>query len=405
MSKSIYFTGQPVFSQLLSFISHEDLAVVVRSCESDYRYRRFMTYEHLVTMLYASFHNCLSLREVITGLHANYKKISHLGLRHLPRRSTLAEANANRDSVVFEKLYHHLYCRYFKSLPDSKKTRKLEDRLFILDSTTISLFTDVMKGAGSYGSDGKKKGGAKAHVLLDAKHNIPSLLYLSSSSSNDRIMMSKVNVASGSIIVMDKGYHKFSQWQDWTNAAINWVCPLIEFEAVEVLDCKAVCEEQYRRGVRKDQRIILGAGTNSGSKKIVVRMVTYYDESTKTTHRFLTNNFRFKATTVADLYKARWKVETFFKSIKQSRQLRFFLGESENAIKIQIWCAFIADLLIKIIKMKLRRKWAFSNLSALIRHHLMNYLNLINFLNNPDKLFVVPNMSNQLYLLFTNKSP
>lgn len=405
MPKSKFFTGQPVFSQLLSLISAGELATIVRSVGSDYRYRKFLTYEHLVTMLYSSFYKCLSLREVITGLHANYNKLSHLGLRHLPRKSTLAEANAKRDPAVFEKLYHHLYSKYFQSLPDSRKTRKLEDRLFIMDSTTISLFTDVMKGAGSYGTDGKKKGGAKAHVLLDAKHNIPSLIVLTPSSSNDRLMMSKVSLQAGSIIVMDKGYHKFSQWQNWTDAHIHWVCPLIDSEVVEVLESKIITEEQYEQGVRKDERIILGAGTSTGTRKIVVRLITYYDAATKTTHKFLTNNFRFKATTVAALYKARWQIETFFKSIKQSRQLRFFLGESENAIKIQIWCAFIADLLIKIIKSRLKKKWSFSNLTALIRHHLMNYLNLIFFLNNPDKLYSSPKKNAQLAISFQNFSP
>jgi len=403
MPKSNFFTGQPVFSQLLSLIPAPELSSIVRSVGSDYRYRRFLTYEHLVTMLYCSFYKCLSLREVVTGLHANYNKLAHLGMRHLPKKSTLAEANAKRDPAVFERLYHHLYSKYFKSLPDSRKTKSLEDRLFIMDSTTISLFTDVMKGAGSYGADGKKKGGAKAHVLLDAKHSIPSFILITSSNHNDRVMMSKVSLEAGSILVMDKGYHKFSQWQSWTEAGINWVCPLIDSEAVEVLESKIITEAQYKNGIRKDQRVILGAGTNKSTQRIEVRMVTYYDVASKSTFKFLTNNFRFKATTVASLYKARWQVETFFKSIKQSRQLRFFLGETENAIKIQIWCAFIADLLIKIIKSKLKKKWAFSNLTALIRHHLMNYLNLIYFLNNPDKL-CTETKNHQLTIPFFNSS-
>lgn len=390
MAKSTFFTGQPVFTQLLSLIPSSDFNVIVKSEGADYRYKKFLSYEHLVTMLYASFYKCLSLREVITGLHANYNKLSHLGLRHLPKRSTLAEANAKRDAAVFEKLYHQLYLQYFKRIPDSSKKQRKEDRMFILDSTTITLFSDVMKGAGSYGSDGRKKGGAKAHVLLDAKHNVPSLIWLSSSSQNDRNVMSKVKLEAGSILIMDKGYHKFSQWQEWTESGIHWVCPLIESEAVEILENREITDQQRRAGVRKDQRIILGAGTNVGTRKIEVRLITYYDSATKRSFKFLTNNFRFRATTIAAFYESRWQIETFFKSVKQSRQLRFFLGETENAIKIQIWCAFIADLLIKIVKSKLKRNWSFSNLSALVRHHLMNYLNLISFLNDPDKLSATP---------------
>jgi IS4 transposase len=160
---------------------------------------------------------------------------------------------------------------------------------------------------------------------------------------------------------------------------------LIDREIIEVLQNNIVSDEQRTKGVCADQRIILGRGTQKSTLRIKVRLITYQDPLSGKLFQFLTNNNHFNASTVADLYKDRWQIELFFKRFKQHNPLRYFLGDNENAIKIQIWCAFITDLLIKIIKDQLKRKWSFANLSALIKHHLMNYLHLIRFLNNPEK--------------------
>lgn len=385
MPKNTFFTGQPVFSQLLKFIPAEIVSSAAAEERSNHYYKKFKAYEHLVTMLYACFHRCQSLREVITGMQASHNKLIHLGLTVIPRRSTFAEANASRDSIFFEKLYHRLYRHYYTSLPDSRKP-SLESRLFLMDSTTISLFTDVMKGAGCPAANGRKKGGAKAHVLLNAAQDVPVFIKLTESARNDRIFMPEIKLPPGSILVFDKGYHHFARWQQWTDQKINWVTRVIDTEKVQIIENRAVSDKEKKKGVCSDARIILGRGTTSSTLRITVRLVTYKDPETGKTFEFLTNNFRFNASTVAGLYRKRWQVELFFKRLKQNSPLRFFLGDNENAIKIQIWCAFIADLLVKIVKERLKKKWSFANLSALIKHHLMNYLHLFNFLNNPDKI-------------------
>ena len=367
MPKNTFFTGQPVFSQLLKLIPGHLISSAAAEHRSNHYYKKFKAYEHLVTMLYACFHRCQSIREVITGMQANHNKLVHLGMTVLPRRSTFAEANASRDSAFFEQLYHRLYNHYYSSLPDSRRSG-IESRLFLMDSTTISLFTDVMKGAGSPGANGRKKGGAKAHVLLNAAQDVPVLIKLSEGARNDRIFMSNVTLPVGSILVFDKGYHHFARWQQWTDQKINWVTRLIGTETIEILENRAVPDKEKERGVCSDARIILGRGTNSSTLRITVRLITYKDPVSGKTFQFLTNNFRFNASTVAGLYRKRWQIELFFKRLKQNSPLRFFLGDNENAIKIQIWSAFIADLLIKIVKEQLKRKWAFSNLSALIKH-------------------------------------
>lgn len=399
MPKNTFFTGQPVFTQLLSLIPNHLIAKSASDNHSNHYYKKFKAYDHLITMLYACFHRCQSIREVITGMQASYNKLTHLGLRSLPRRSTFAEANASRNSSFFEQLYHSLYQHYHCSLPDSRKPT-LENRLFLMDSTTISLFTDVMKGAGTIGVNGRKKGGAKAHVLLNAGQDLPVLIKLTESSRNDRVFMPEVKLPAGSILVFDKGYHNFARWQQWTEQKMNWVTRLIDNEVVEIIATRTISDKESEKGVCLDQRIILGRGSNSSTKRIEVRLVTFKDQESGKTFKFLTNNFRFKASTVAELYRKRWQIELFFKRLKQNSPLTLFLGDNENAIKIQIWCAFIADLLIKIVKERLKKKWSFANLSALIKHHLMNYLHLINFLNNPDKILIKYDRNRTTPLLF-----
>jgi hypothetical protein len=386
MHKHKFFTGQPVFSQLLSLIPAGFIRTLSSRYQADRYCKTFRASDHLVTMLYACFHRCHSLREVVTGLSANYNKLGQLGLRQIPCRSTFAEANQRRCVTFFEQLYHQLYQHYYSHLPDSRRCKTIESRLFIMDSTTITLFADIMKAAGCPTSEGRRKGGAKAHVLLDGQHDVPALIRLTEAARNDRIFMADVKLPQGSILVFDKGYHHFAQWQQWTDQRINWVTRLIDSEVTEVLSDQPVTTEHCQKGVIADQVIILGRGTLKTTHRIRVRLITYRDAESGKIYRFLCNNFKFSPLTIADIYKGRWQIELFFKRFKQHNPIHFFLGNNENAIKIQLWCSFIADLLVKVIKDQTHRRWSFANLSAIIRHNLMSYLHLKDFLNHPDKL-------------------
>lgn len=394
MSKSKYFSGQPVFSQLLGLIPDSILYPLIQQHQSDRYYKTFKTLDHLVSMLYACFHNCTSLRELTTGLAASYNKLSHLNIHHVPCRSTLSDANANRTEAVFAQLYRRLYECYYGNLPDSRRGLPVGKRLFIMDSTTVSLFSDVMKGAGSYPANGRKKGGVKAHVLLDAHNNVPSIIYLSEGSRNDRIFMDHVALNKGDILVFDKGYHHFAKWQKWTDQGISWVTRLIGTEVYEVLEERLVSDVQQKKGVCQDQIIFLGRGSGPGTEQITVRLVSFYVPQHNRIYHYLTDNFTMKPATIAGIYRDRWQVETFFKRFKQNNPVKYFLGDNENAIQIQIWCAFIKDLLVKIVKDQLQKKWSFANISAMIRHHLMNYINLFGFLNNPEKLSAAVALNN-----------
>lgn len=220
MVKDNFFTGQPVFSQLLSLIPGHLISRLSRRYNSNRYCKSFMAYDHLITMLYQGFFQCLSLRELITGLQANRNKLLHLGLLHTPRRSTLSDANSRRSADFFGALYHQLYQQLFSRLPDS---RPLTKKLFIIDSTTIPLFADIMKGAGTAKSNGRKKGGIKAHTMIDAEHNLPCFTLLTEAKHHDLVFLQTLQVPPDSLVVFDKAYTNYKQFETWGKQGIKWV--------------------------------------------------------------------------------------------------------------------------------------------------------------------------------------
>lgn len=391
MPKATFFTGQPVFNQLLSFIPRSMVRNLAKKHQTDRYCKKFHSYDHLVTMLFCAFHKCNCLREVVTGMQANSSRLTHLGLRFTPRRSTLADANERRPVALFEELFHQLYIKYYGGFPDSFAKKRWEDRLFIVDSTIISLFSNVMHSTGSFGLNGKKKGGIKAHVLMRAKDNVPCFVRLTEGKAGDSKMLDHLSLARGSVLVMDKGFRNFNQYARLSKAGINWVTRLHERTVYEVIESNALAEKQKEAGVKADQVINLGNPKTRHINPIQkARLIQFYDVSSQRDFLFLTNNMRFNPCTIADIYKKRWQIELFFKRIKQNFQLHYFLGDNENAIRIQLWCTLIADLLLKIIKDKVgkRRRWSMANLAGLVRLHLGTYINLLQFLKDPDKALI-----------------
>ena len=390
MNKNTFFTGQPIFSQLLKLIPSGIIQQLCVKHKSDRYYKRFKTYDHLVSMLYAGFFQCVSLRELITGIQANSGRLNHLGLRYTPRRSTLAEANKNRTSDFFADLYHELYDIYF-GLPDSRFNKKSkEGKLFIIDSTTISLFSSIMLGSGSPGLNGKKKGGAKAHMMIDAQHDIPAFISITEARDPDVKFFRKLHVPENSTIVFDKGYNNLTQFDTWNKGSVTWVTRLKKNTTIEYLEENPITKEQSDKGVVKDSVVLLGWSGNSNKyPQAKSRIIEYYDKEKDRIFHFITNDFCCEPCQTADIYKQRWQIEILFKRIKQRYPLKYFLGDNPNAIKIQIWCALICDILVKIIQTQInkkgRRKWSYATLSGMIKHHLMTYIKIKTFLLNPEE--------------------
>jgi len=392
MGKSTFFTGQPVMAQLLQLIPASLVAQTAKRFQSNHYYKKFKAYDHLVSMLFCGFNQCTSLRELITGLQANSNRLKHLGLNYTPRRTTLADANKCRSSEFFEGIFHGLVKHHFGGSPDSLKIKAVRDRLFVIDSTTISLFCEVMKAAGYY-RNGKKKGGIKAHTLMRVKDQVPSFVHLSESAMNDRVFLPMINLPANSIVAMDKGYVNYHVMKRWTENNITWVSRLNEAANFELIETRSVTDYHQKHGITFDQLIILGNKKTTSRRPIqIARLVGFYDMNKKRSFTFITNNLKLSALTVAKIYKQRWSIESLFRRVKQNFQFHNFLGDNENAIKIQVWCTLIADLLVAIVKETVERlrksKWSFANIAGLIRLHLTTYIDLFKFLHDPEKAII-----------------
>lgn len=383
MGKTTNFNGQPIFNQLIKFIDKSEIRKIAKEHGSERYVKKFTTYNHVIVMLFVAFEGYHSIREVILGLLANAHKLSHLGLSYLVRRSTFSEANQRRSSKVFGDIYLSVYHRHVSDLADSRLSDADMRRLYIMDSTTISLFKDILKGVGRNPKEGKKKGGIKAHTIIKASENVPCLIRYSEAARHDHMFLDEVlTLASGSIITFDKGYVDYAQYEAFTQNSIWYVTRLKEnavYNAKEEFDIP----EDADTGVLKDEEIILCFGDNK-EQQHRARRIVYWDNDNNRLFEFISNNFELPAEKIALIYKKRWQIELLFKQLKQNFPLKYFLGDNENAIEIQIWTAMLANLLITLVRSKVKRSWAFSNLVSLIRQQLMNYINIYHFLEDPE---------------------
>lgn len=379
MNKSKKFSGQPVFKQLLSFLDRGEITRTAINHQSDRYTKKFTTYAHLVTMMFAVMSGCNSLREVESIILACEGKINHLGLKFFPKRSTLSDSNKKRKAGVFKDIYESLYRKYHQLLSDSNPKPLPLKGLKIVDSSTISLFSDILKGTGRNPLNGKKKGGIKMHTMINASEDVPCLVRFTNAATHDHTFLKELDLKRGSFVVFDKGYVDYKQYQTWTEDGIYFVTRIksnASWEGVEEFDIPDTVDA----GVIKDEKIQIKDGDNHAFR---LRRVAFWDDEKQRVFEFVTNNYELEADKIANIYKQRWQIELMFKRLKQNFPLKYFLGDNQNAIEIQIWVSLICQLILLIIQRTAEKRWAFSNMASVIRYHLMTYINLFKFLENP----------------------
>lgn len=381
MRKSTTFPGQPVLGQIFSLIPQDLIAKIASAEDSNRYYKKFKTVHHLFVMLFAAVSGSSTLREVVTGLAAFQSRLSHLGLAQSPGRSTLSDANRNRDSSVFGKIYYALLKHYPRVYPDSPNSKKFKDDLYVIDSTTISLFKAILKCVGRKPKSGKSKGGIKAHVMMRFRDLLPHFVQYSAASRHDRRFLDQVKLPEGAIVAMDKAYNDYKLFASWGRKGIKFVTRQKTNAVYQVVETFRISESSPS-AVRLDQKIEIDPGDGKGP--IQLRRIEYYDEKNDKTLVFISNIFDLAPEEVAEIYRCRWEIECLFRRLKQNFPLKYFLGDNVNAIEIQIWCCLIANLLYDVVSRKLARKWAFSNLCSMIRIHLASYIDLWTFLNDPE---------------------
>ena len=380
MNKSKNFSGQPIIKQVLNLLDAKDIYRTAKKHDSDRYTKKFTTYEHLVTMIFAVISGCSSLREVTSIMLACEGKINHLGLKDFPKRSTLSDANKRRSAEVFGDIYAGLYKRYHRFLSDSRTREPAIKDLKIVDSSTIALFSDILRGVGRNPLNGKKKGGIKMHTMINAMEDVPCLIKFSDAATHDHIFLKELDLKKGSYVVFDKGYVDYEQYQQWTLEDIYFVTRQksnARYTSLEEFDIPDNVDD----AVLKDEKISLA---DKNGNEFYLRRIAFWHQEKRKVYEFITNNYELDAHRITAIYKNRWHIETMFKRLKQNFPLKSFLGDNQNAIEIQIWVSLIIQLIMLVIQPKAQRSWAYSNMVSIIRYHLMTYIDLFKFLKNPD---------------------
>ena len=386
MCKSTHFFGQPVYGQLIKSLDREKIIELSRKNGGEKYIKSFTGFTHLLTMLYAVIMRFDSLREIEAAMTAEVRKLHHIGIDKVPKRSTLSDANARRSEKFFEDVYRDVYQSNREKLSSDSRRNGTEEwvkRLRIIDSTTITLFSNVIfKGVGRHPKTGKKKGGIKVHSVIHANEGVHCDVRFTSAATNDSFMLAPSHFQHDEIVALDRAYINYEKFEELTQRNVVYVTKMkkkLKYETlVDCMDMNPDGRMEYREQVvvfRKD-------GVSH-----IARIITYVDIKKGKTPKLvslLTNDFDMSMETVVAIYRRRWQIESLFKQIKQNFPLRYFYGESANAIKIQIWVTLIANLLLSLLQISLKRRWSFSGLATMVRIVMMEYLNMNNFFNMPD---------------------
>lgn len=380
--------GQPIFTQVLALVNKNKFKSLVKKHQANKYYKKFTAWSHFVSMMFGIYSRCDSVTEIVEGLIGCVGKLGHFGLSEVPPKSTFTDGNRGRDSKFFESLYFSLVNRYSGFLSSTRTIGLNVKELFIVDSTTIQLFSSlVFKGVGRNPKDGgKKKGGLKVHMLIDALQDVGKFVKITAAKVHDSKFLNDLTLNPFSMVVFDKAYNSYKLFAKWTEDRIWFVTRMKDnavYEVVEIVSENAIPEGKF--GVLKEEKVNL-CYKDKELVKLLLRRITYRDDKGRI-YVFITNNMVLTAQDIADIYKQRWQIELLFKKMKQNFQLHCFYGESENAIRIQIWCTLIAQLLLTVLQRKTKTKKAFSTIACLVRQHLLSYLNLEELLINSKRFY------------------
>jgi len=319
-----------------------------------------------------------SLREICNGLACCLGKLVHLGIDVAPNKSTLAYANQHRPAELYEDLFYTALGRFRdeQGWGPRKQKFRFKNKLLSLDSTTISLCLEMFPWA----KFRRAKGGVKAHVLLDHDDYLPRYVLITEARRSDVKMAGAFPLNPGSIVVMDRGYNDYALFGQWTDQKIYFVTRLKDNAAYEVL---AEGPVPANRNILSDQLIQFTGEKAQKDCPSLLRRVAVWDAPNEREIVLLTNLQEFGSTTIAAIYKDRWQIELFFKALKQNLKVKTFVGTSENALRIQIWTALIAILLLKWLHHLSKARWSLSNLASMLRLNLFTYRDLNAWLDNP----------------------
>jgi len=367
-----------LFNQLLQHFPRTEFAALVKKHGAERAAKGFTCWTQFVAMLFCQLGRADSLREICNGLGCCLGRLVHLGISKAPRRSTLSYANEHRPSALFEDLFWTALGRFRdqQAVGGRRHKFRFKNKLLSLDSTTISLCLTLFPWA----QFRRAKGGVKAHVLLDHDDYLPAYVLITEAKRADIKLADSFALNSGSIVAMDRGYTDYALFGRWTMAGIYFVTRLKDNAAFEIM---AECEVPHNRNILADQIIRLTGTKAQADCPCLLRRTVVWDAANEREIVLLTNLLEFGSTTIAAIYKERWKIELFFKALKQNLTVKSFVGTSENALRVQIWTALIALLLLKWLHHLSKAAWSLSNLASMLRLNLFTYRDLTKWLHEP----------------------
>ena len=341
------YVDRIVFSQLIDFLPKYQFNKCVRLYRGNNRVRRFSCLDQFLCMAFAQLTYRESLRDIETCLRSMQPKLYHAGFRGNMSRSTLAEANENRDWRIYADFAQVLIAKARKLYANDNFGLDLKQAAYAFDSSTIDLCLTLFPWA----TFRKRKAAIKLHTLIDLRGSIPCFISITDGKTHDVNILDQLILEAGAFYIMDRGHvdfsrlYLFNQHQAFfiTRAKSNMNYVRRDYRSVD-----------KTTGLRSDQTIVLRGNKASKDYPIPLRRVSYYDSENQKRLVFLTNNFFLDALTIAKLYRCRWQVELFFKWIKQNLRIKTFFGTTENAVKTQIWIAICVYVLVAIIKKELK---------------------------------------------------
>jgi hypothetical protein len=377
-----------IFSQLLQLFPRVEFQHLVKDTRAERHAKGFTCWGQFVAMLFCQLGRAHSLREITGGLRSCEGKLKHLGIS-APSHSTLAYANEHRPWELYQHVFLELFSRCRIQVKIGKKKFRFKNKLISLDSSTIDLCLEMFDWARFR----RTKGAIKLHLLLDHDGYLPSFAIITEGKVSDVKVAYQFHFDPGTIVVDDRGYNDYALFGKWTTQCVYFVTRMKENALYEVVGEKNVPQN---RNILKDELIEFKDPKARGKCPYPLRRIVAFDPNKKEVLVFLTNNLDLGATTIASIYKDRWQIELFFKALKQNLKIKTFVGTSANAVKIQIWTALIAMLILRFLQLRSKFNWSLSNLAALLRMNLFTHRDLWPWLNKPFEIPPIPYEPEQL---------
>lgn len=373
--------GISLFGQMLQFFDRYQFCTIVRRYDGDKAIKGFNTWGQFVSMLFCHFAKANSLREITGGLQSCLGKLSHLGVTRSPSRSNLGYANEHRDWRIYQDTFFHLLETVQQQWKGKRKFR-FKNKLYSIDATVIDLCLSLFDWA----KFRTTKGAVKLHCVLDHEGYLPCFAHITEGAVHEvRALKDGIlgafSFAKGAFVVFDRGYNDYSLFAHWMRQGVYFVTRMKSNAHYRVLKRLHV---PSAGPIQCDQLIELTSPRAKTECSGLLRRIEVYDAENNKIIVLLTNHLEFASSTIAKVYKDRWEIEIFFKTIKQQLKIKTFVGTSPNAVRIQLWTALIAILLLKYLKMlSTYAHWSLSNLNALLRFNLFLYRDLLEWLKHP----------------------